>query len=151
MYEFPYKYIQLKYDNCANLLFPDTDSLVYEIETDDVYEDFCENKNLFNFSDYPEDSKIFDPVNKKIIGEMKHEVIGKIICDFVRLKSKMNSLVIVDNEEIKKAKGLKKNVVKNMGHKEYLGVLFNKYFIKHKMKRIQSRLHRIGIYDVYKI
>ena len=37
MYEFHYKYIQLKYDNSANLLFADTDSLVYEIETD-VYE-----------------------------------------------------------------------------------------------------------------
>ena len=38
MYEFHYKYIQLKYDNSANLLFADTDSLVYEIETDNVYE-----------------------------------------------------------------------------------------------------------------
>ena len=37
MYEFHYKYMQLKYDNSANLLFADTDSLVYEIETD-VYE-----------------------------------------------------------------------------------------------------------------
>ena len=48
-------------------MFKDTDSLVYEIETDDVYEDFYENKNLFDFSDYPEDSKFFDPVNKKVI------------------------------------------------------------------------------------
>ena len=38
MYEFHYKYMQLKYDNSANLLFADTDSLVYEIETDNVYE-----------------------------------------------------------------------------------------------------------------
>ena len=41
------------------------------------------------------------------------------------------------SEEIKKIKGLSKNVVKNIGHKEYLGVLFNKY-----LKRIQSKLHR---------
>ena len=45
--------------------------LVYEIETENVYEDFCQDKNLFDFSDYPRDSKIFDPVNKKVIGEMK--------------------------------------------------------------------------------
>ena len=38
MYESHYKYMQLKYDNSANLLFADTDSLVYEIETDNVYE-----------------------------------------------------------------------------------------------------------------
>ena len=39
--------------NCAKLLFTDTDSLVYEIKTNDVYEDFYEDKELFDFSDYP--------------------------------------------------------------------------------------------------
>ena len=57
--------------NNAKFLFTDTDSLVYEIETENVYEDFYQDKNLFDFSDYPRDSKIFDPVNKKVIGEMK--------------------------------------------------------------------------------
>ena len=51
------------------MLFTDTDSLVYKINTDDVYEDFYENRNLIDFSDYPEDSKLFDLVNKKVIGE----------------------------------------------------------------------------------
>ena len=40
MYEFHYKYIGVKYGSNAKLLFTDTDSLVYQIETDDVYEDF---------------------------------------------------------------------------------------------------------------
>ena len=43
-------------------MFTDTDSLVYEIEIN-VYEDFYENKNLFDFSDYPQNSKFLDPVN----------------------------------------------------------------------------------------
>ena len=133
------------------LLFKDTDSLVYEIETDDVYEDFYEDKNLFDFSNYPEDSNIFDLVNKTVIGKMKDEVKRKIISEFVGLKSKMYSVVIVNNEEIKKAKGVKNNVVKNIRHKEYLDVLFNKYFVRHKMKSIQSKLHRIGTSDVFKI
>ena len=51
MYEFKYKYIKSKFD--ANLLFTDTDSLVYEIKTEDVYEDFYKGKNFFDFSDYP--------------------------------------------------------------------------------------------------
>ena len=59
MYEFHYKYIGIKYDNSAKLLFTDTDSPVYEIETDDVYEDLYENKNLLDLSDYLEDSKFF--------------------------------------------------------------------------------------------
>ena len=62
MYEFHYKYIKNKFD--AKLLFPDTDSLVYKIKTEDTYEDFYEDKNLFDFSDYPLNSKFFDPVNK---------------------------------------------------------------------------------------
>ena len=140
MYEFHYKHIGTKYDNCGKLLFTDTDSLAYEIETVDVYENFHKNKSLFDFSDYPEDSKFFDPVNKKVIGKMKDEVKGKIISEFVGLKSKMYSLVIVNNEEIKKAKVVNKNVVKNIRHKEYVDVLFSKYFIRHKMKRIQSKL-----------
>ena len=38
-----------------------------------------ENMNLLDFSDYPEDSKLFDPVNKKEIGKMKKEVKKKLM------------------------------------------------------------------------
>ena len=72
MYEFRYKYIKKKFN--ANLLFTGIDSLVYEIKTDDAYEDFYENKSLFDFCDYSEDLKFFDLVNKKVIGKMKDEV-----------------------------------------------------------------------------
>ena len=51
MYGFHYKYIKNKFD--AIVLFTNTDSLVYEIKTEDVYEDFYQNKDLFDFSDYP--------------------------------------------------------------------------------------------------
>ena len=83
MYEFHYKYIGKEYDNRAK--FTDTDSLVYETETDDVYEDFYKNKNLFDFRDYPEDSKFFDTVNKKVIGK-NERFKGKTISEFVGLK-----------------------------------------------------------------
>ena len=62
-YEFYYKYIRKNITTVFNLLFTDTDSLVYEIKKDDIYEDFYENKNLFDFSDYPKDSNIFDSVD----------------------------------------------------------------------------------------
>ena len=54
MYKFHYNYMKSKFD--AKLLFADTGSLVYEIKTKDVHEDFYQDKNLFNFSDYPLDS-----------------------------------------------------------------------------------------------
>ena len=87
MYEFHHNCIKRKYD--ANLLFTDTDSLVYEIETDDVLEDFYEDKKLLDFSDYPQDSKFFDSANKEVIGKMKDEFKRKIISEFVGLKSNM--------------------------------------------------------------
>ena len=55
----------LKEKNNAKLLFTDTGSLVYEIETHDVYEDFYEDQDSFDFTDYPRDSKFSDLVNKK--------------------------------------------------------------------------------------
>ena len=63
----------------------------------------------------------------------------------------MYSLIDVDGMENKKVKGVNKNIVKNTKHKEFVEVLFTKKMLKHKMKRIQSKLHRIGNYDVCKI
>ena len=57
---------------------------------------------------------------------MKDEFKGKIICEFVGLKSKTYSLINVDNREIKKAKGINKNVVKNRRHKESVDVFLIK-------------------------
>ena len=106
MYEFHYKYIGSKFD--AKLLFTDTDSLVDEIKTGDVYKDFYQDKNLSDFSDHSLNSKFFDPVNKKIIGKMKDEFKRKIISEFVGLKSNMYLLISVDDEELTKAKGVNK-------------------------------------------
>ena len=60
---------------------------------------------------------------------MKDELKRKIISEFIGLKSKMYSLIAVDSEEIKKEKGVNKNVVKRMRHIEYI-VLFNKKMMK---------------------
>ena len=145
MYEFHYKDIKSKFD--AKLLFPDTDSLVYEVKTEGVYKDFYQNNNLFDFSDYPLDSKFFDLANKNVIGKIKDEFKGKNINEFVGLKSKMYSLISVDDEEVTKAKGVNKKII----YKKFVDVLFNKKVIRHNMKRIQSELHRIGTYNVCKI
>ena len=112
MYGFHYDYIKRKY---VKLLFTDTDSLVYEIkynsiETNDLYEDFHEYKDLFDFSEYPQDSNFFDAVNNKFISQKKDDFKGNIISQFFVLKSKMYSLIDVDNEETKRAKGFNKKI-----------------------------------------
>ena len=62
----------------------------------------------------------------------------------------MYSLTAVDTIKVNKAKRVNKNVVKKIRHKES-EVLFNKKLIRHNMKRIQSKLHRIETYDVCKL
>ena len=147
-YDFRYNYIKRKYD--AKFVFTEPDSLVYEIKTNDFYEDFYKDKDLFDFSDYLKDSKFFHLANTKVIGKMKDEFKGKIITEFVGLKSKMYSLIDIDNEEYKKAKSVNKNVCKTIRHKNYFDILFNKKIITDKMKRTQSKLHKIGTYKVCK-
>ena len=103
MYDFHYNFIKKHFD--AELLFTDTDSLTYEIKSEDVYEEFFKHKHLFHFSNYPEDSKFFDPTNKKVIGKMKEVFEGKAISEFVGLKSKMHSIKNIDDKEYNTAKG----------------------------------------------
>ena len=57
----------------------------------------------------------------------------------------------VDGKENKREKGVNKNAVKNTEHEDYIEFLFNKKVTRHNMKRIPSKLHRNGTYDVCKI
>ena len=78
-------------------------NLIYETETD-IFMKIFKDRNLFDFSNYPKDLRFYDPLNKKEIGKMKDEVKGNIINEIVGLKSKMYSLVTIDDKEIKKTK-----------------------------------------------
>ena len=86
MYEFHYKYIKKIYGKKAKLLFTDTDSLTYEIETDDVYKDFLNNRDKFDNSGYSPYSPFYYNNNKKVIGKFKDETNGVPIIEFVGLK-----------------------------------------------------------------
>ena len=145
LYKFHYDYVCNKYD--AKLLFTDTDSLVYEINSKDVYEQCFNDRGLFDFSGCPIDSKYYDSTNKNVLGKMKDEFNGVKIIEFVGLKSKMYSLISADDREVNKAKGINKK----LRHEEYVDVFFNKKVVRHNMKRIQSKLHEICTYDVFKI
>ena len=103
MYDFHYNFIKKNFD--AELLFTDTDSLTYEIKSENVYVEFFKRKDLFDFSNYPKDSKFFYETNKKVIGKMKDEFGGGVIViEFVGLKSKMYSVKKIDGKECNSAK-----------------------------------------------
>ena len=73
----------------TELLFTDTDSLTYEIISEDVNEEFFKRKYLFDLSNYPKDSRFFDSVNEKVVGKMEDVSEQKINDEFVGLKTKM--------------------------------------------------------------
>ena len=108
MYDFHYNYIKKRYNNKAKLLFTDTDSLCYEIETQDISEELRQDKNLFYNSDYPKDSKCFDSTNKKVIGKFKDEAAGMPIVEFIGLLSKVYSHVKENGKNEKTAKRVRK-------------------------------------------
>ena len=152
MYDFHYNYIKSQYGEKARLLFTDTDSLTYEIEADDVYQDFWKDKHLFDNSDYPKNSPFFDDANKKVIGKFKDEAAGIPIVEFVGLRSKMYSYMKDNEKGSRTAKGIKKNVIKQqLRHDNYKDTLFNKKQMRHEMRVIKSEKHQIGSYVVDKI
>ena len=156
MYDFHYNFIKKKYGDRAKLLFTDTDSLCYHNQTDDVYQDLYNHKDMFDNSDYSKSSKFYFDENKKVIGKFKDEAAGNPIADFLGLKSKMYSYEVeLPSGEIKnnkKAKGVKKNVIKrDLDHSDYLSVLQNKTIQNHKMKTIRSDHHVVSSYEINKI
>ena len=89
MYEFHYDCIKNKYGNNVRLLFTETDNLMYEIKTEDVYEDFSKDKEMFDFSNDSTKSKHYDDSNKLEAGKMKDGTHGVAIKEIVGLKPKM--------------------------------------------------------------
>ena len=151
MYDFHYNTIRKKYGNAAKLLFTDTDSLCYELKTDDIYKDIWDNKELFDLSDYPTDHKYHDSTNKKVLGKFKDETGSKPIIEFVGLRAKMYS-ILTEEFESKKAKGIKKSVVKNkIKHQNYKETLLNSTSKMVNMKTIRSDHHNLKSYKLNKI
>ena len=132
MYQFHYDCIENKYDNNLKLLFTDTDSLMYKIKTEDVYEDFNNDKEMLTTK-----AKYYHNWNKFVGGKMKDETACVAIEEIVGLNPKMYSHLVDDNSEHKK-------IVATIRRNEYKDVLQNKKYFRYSINRIQSKDHRIG-------
>jgi hypothetical protein len=162
MYDFHYNIMLAKYghDKCK-LLFTDTDSLCYEVQTDDIYSDMGGMKDLFDFSEYPTDHPLYSSDNCAVFGKMKDESKGKTIIEYVGLGPKCYALQRDDmfkvkdvdgevlqelekNVEIKKAKGVQKSVVdKDICFDDYKTVLFDHTILKMEQTAIRSSKHNL--------
>ncbi|CAC5381016.1 unnamed protein product [Mytilus coruscus] len=124
MYEFHYKVIKPMYGDNVNLLFTDTDSLCYEVKTDDIYKDRKTIHNLLDTSNYEEGHPLYSNTNKKVPGKMKDELGGIPIKEAIMMRPKMYSItyaetrvdengdIITSEKEKKVAKGIVKCEIK---------------------------------------
>ena len=172
MFDFHYNYIRKKYNNKAELLFTDTDSLIYLIQTEDFYHDIKKDMNKkFDTSDYYEyhPSGIKTGVNKKVIGKFKDEVGGNQITHFVGLRPKLYTFKVEKKykkdekdgkvkeikaieEDKRKAKGVKKNVIKkSLSSDDYKKCLFTEDELMKEMNIIRSQNHDIYSMTVNKV
>ena len=148
MYDFFYNHLKKQYGEKCELLYTDTDSLLLEI----VYKDIKENESHYDTSDYKKDHPLHSTVNKKVLGKMKDECAGIPISDVVCLKPKMYSIMKADEKNIKKAKGVKKSVIKKqIKHEQYKETLFGTQQMWHGMIILRSEGHEIYGMHVNKI
>ena len=136
----------------------DTDSFIYEISSDDVYEELRPHaRDYFDFSNYPESRMLKNSCNKKVSGKFKDESASKCITEFVDLRSKMYSFILDDKKDVSKAevrvaKGVQKCVIfNNLRFSTYLNCLWNNEVKEHNFKTIRSMKDSVATYTQSKI
>ena len=136
-------------------MFTDTDSLCYEIETEDFFKDISadvqEKFDTSNFSpNHP--SGIPAGINKKVPGMPKDEAGGKIIEEFVGLRAKLYAIKKLDGEEEKKCKGVKRGVVKkSISFEDFKECLLSGRQQLRTVNVIRSHKHEVSTEQVNKI
>ncbi|KYN28493.1 hypothetical protein ALC57_02085, partial [Trachymyrmex cornetzi] len=146
LYEFHYEYIiplYREYRDTCKILYTDTDSLIYLLECENVYEDIKRDIARFDTSDYPERNVYDIPrVNNKILGLMKDENCGAIMTEFIGLGAKMYALRVIGKSDTKRIKGVKKNVVAKT-FDNYVRCLNDVTVQSRRQSCIRSTLHEV--------
>ena len=155
IYEFWYDYIKPKYGDKARLCYMDTDSFIIYIETEDFYKGIANDvEGRFDTSKYNENDKRPLPIgkNKKALGFFKDELDGKIMIEFTALRAKVYAYLMEDGSEHKKAKGMKKCIIKKeITLENYKKALFNSEIVLKSQQRSKSDHHKVYTEEVNKI
>ena len=127
----------------ARLCYMDTDSFVINVKTKDFYKDIAEDvKERFDTSNFSYVRPLPIGMNKKVVGLMKDELDGAILNEFVALRPKAYSYRTEYLVELKKAKGTKKCVIKNMlKFEDYKKCLFGNGNVLRLQQRFKSENH----------
>ena len=141
MYEFHHHHMVPKYGENLTLCYTDTDSLIYQIKTEDFYADIVDDvPTRFNTSGYSGNRPLPIGMNKKVVGLMKDELGGAIMTEFVALRPKLYSFRQLDGSEV--LEGLR--FAKTRSAKESKSVSSRK--LSHlRITRIASLIRQISI------
>ena len=153
MYQFWYEHLKNKYNDNVELIYTDTDSLIIQVETDDIYKDMLEDKNLYDFSEYPKNHPNYDITNKKVLGTFKDEMKSLIITEFIGLKPKMYSFNFFDEDNIVVNKNTHKGVKESISlkHNEYNRSLYKEELIYKECYNLQLNKQNIYLDKINKI
>ena len=169
MYSFHHDYIMRKYmpeqvndnserDNALftdriSVLFTDTNSLVYQIYTDDFYRDMKEDmEQWYDTSDYPPSHPCHSKQNTERLGFFKDETNGVPILEFIGLRAKMYSIRLADGTTKMTAKGIDRGFVKrSIKHEQYRSCLEDYTRTTANFKTIRSSRLELFTMDISKI
>ena len=142
-----------KYGDNIKLCYMDTDSFIMNIKTEDFYKDIANDvEKRFDTSNYEVNRPLPTGKNKKVIGLMKDELVGKIIIEFGTLRPKTYSYLTDDCKEDKKGKGTKKCVIKRMiKFDDYKNCLLKDEVILKSQQRFISKKHEVYTENINKI
>ncbi|KYQ50679.1 hypothetical protein ALC60_10222 [Trachymyrmex zeteki] len=149
LYEFHHEYMApLFRDKCKIIIctYTDTNSLIYHMECDDIYDIMKRDINRFDTSDYSIDNAYDIPLaNKKVPGLMKDENNGAVMTDFVGLRAKIYALRVQGRKkDTKKANGIKSSVVaKSITFEDYTRHLNDAIEMTRRQSCIRSKLHEV--------
>ena len=142
MFDFYYGHLKPLYGDKIRMLYTDTDSLIVHVETEDVYADMMLDSDLYDTSNYPTDHPLHSSANKKVIGKFKDELGGKIMTEFIGLRSKMYSYIGDDCG--KRAKGVNRSVLRDtINHGDYRDCLFDRQVFTRAMPGLRSHQHHV--------
>ena len=154
LYKFHFEEMVPRYGKNAQVLYKDTDSIFYEIETEDVFKDLEGMKNLLDLSSYPENHILYSNQNKKVSLKLTDELNRNVVSEAVFLKPKAYSIAYVEGDAIKlkqSAKGVNKIMKSTLHHEKFKSVLLKGTAIRESMKKIVSEQHFLSIAEVNKI
>ncbi|XP_036146043.1 uncharacterized protein LOC118646698 [Monomorium pharaonis] len=141
LYEFHHEYMLSLYRDKCKVMYTDTDSLIYHVECENIYENMKRDIARFDTSDYAYGMPL---ENKKVPGLMKDENNGAIMIEFVGLRAKMYAMRVDGKNDTKKAKGVKSSVVaRTITFDDYTRCLRDEIEMTRRQSCIRSKLHEV--------